>query len=238
MTLTASGPPPVDLRTVSLPAHMAVGWALVLATLALVGFRVPAADMKIGESYLIFFFHFPSAINCLNLFFFAGLASIYHLWRHTPGSDLWAASAVEVGILACTVTLVTGSIWAKAAWGEWWVVSDPRLMSVAIMFLTYLGYVALRSAVEEPLKRARFSAVFGSIAMLNIFVVYFSVRVFPVENHPMKVELADPSMRLTQWLGAGAFLVLYTAIWRLRFRLLRAHEEVERLDVEISAVRP
>jgi heme exporter protein C len=238
MTLTASGPPPVDLRTVPLPAHMAVGWALVLATLALVGFRVPAADMKIGESYLIFFFHFPSAINCLNLFFFAGLASIYHLWRHTPGSDLWAASAVEVGILACTVTLVTGSIWAKAAWGEWWVVSDPRLMSVAIMFLTYLGYVALRSAVEEPLKRARFSAVFGSIAMLNIFVVYFSVRVFPVENHPMKVELADPSMRLTQWLGAGAFLVLYTAIWRLRFRLLRAHEEVERLDVEISAVRP
>ena len=238
MSLTAAGPPPMDLRTVPLPGHMALGWVLVIATLALVGFRVPAADVKIGESYLIFFFHFPSAINCLNLFFFAGLASIYHLWRRTPGSDLWAASAVEVGVLACIVTLVTGSIWAKAAWGEWWVVSDPRLMSVAIMFLTYLGYLALRSAVEEPLKRARFCAVFGSIAMLNIFVVYFSVRVFPVENHPMKVEMVHPAMRLTQWFGAGAFLVLYTAFWRLRFRLLRAREDVERLDVEISAVRP
>jgi heme exporter protein C len=232
------GRPAGDSPLLPLPIHIGLGWALVIYTLSLVGFRVPSAEAVIGESYLIFFFHFPSAINCLNLFFFAGIASMYHLWRRTPGSDLWAASAVEVGVLACTVTLVTGSIWAKAAWGEWWVVSDPRLMSVAIMFLTYLGYLALRSAVDEPLKRARFSAVFGSIAMLNIFIVYFSVRIFPVENHPMKVEMAHSSMRLAQWIGAGAFLVLYTGLWRLRYRLLRAREEVERLDVELSAVRP
>ena len=82
---------------VPLEAHAGLGWILVIATLACVGFWVPPAEKEIGESYLIFFFHFPSAINCLNFFFFGGVASAYYLIRRTPGSDLWAASAVEVG---------------------------------------------------------------------------------------------------------------------------------------------
>ena len=131
-------------------------WLLVVATLGLVGYWVPPREKVLGESYLIFYFHFPSAINCMNMFVFAGVASAFHLVRRTPKSDLWAASAVEVGVLACTITLVTGSIWAKAAWGIWWSVTDPRLMSVAIMWLTYLAYLALRGTIDEPVKRGRF----------------------------------------------------------------------------------
>lgn len=210
--------------------HATLGWVLVIATLALVGFWIPPADRIIGESYLIFFFHFPSAINCLNLFLLAGAFSAVHLVRKRPQSDLAAAAAVEVGILATTVTLVTGSIWAKAAWGVWWEVRDPRLMSVAIMWLTYLGYWALRMTIDEPEKRGRFCAVFGVIAAVNVPAVYFSIRVLGRMQHPMEVALSETSMVVTRWFGAGAFLILYLAFWRMRYRVLRAADRMNRME--------
>ena len=114
-----------------LQIHFVLGWLLVVGTLALIGFYVPGKDRTIGESYLIFFFHFPSAMNCLNFFFFSGILSLIYLVSGKRSLDHWAATAAEVGVLACTITLVTGSIWAKAAWGHWWVITDPRLMTVA-----------------------------------------------------------------------------------------------------------
>ncbi|MCH2375667.1 MAG: cytochrome c biogenesis protein [Planctomycetes bacterium] len=217
----------------SLLIHFLIGWLLVGVTLAMVGFYVPGSDETIGSSYLIFFFHFPSAINCLNLFLFSGALSLLYLRGQQPRWDLWAASAAEVGVLACTVTLVTGSIWAKAAWGIWWSMTDPRLMSVAVMWLTYLSYLALRSTIDEPVKRARFCAVFGVIACLNVPIVHFSIRVLGKENHPMEVDLGATSMIVTRWFGAMAFFVLYTAFWRLRYRVAHfrdlTHQFEERL---------
>ena len=71
-----AGAAPDRIRVLPLPFHLTIGWALVLVTLYYVGFVVPPAEVKLGSSYLIFFFHFPSAINCLNLFFFGGLGSV------------------------------------------------------------------------------------------------------------------------------------------------------------------
>ena len=196
--------------------HLLVAWALVIVTLALIGFYIPPKEKTLGESYLIFFFHFPSAMNCLNFFFFGGICSAVYLVKRSPGWDHWATSAIEVGVLACTVTLVTGSIWAKAAWGKWWVINDPRLMSVAVMWLTYLAYLALRATMDEPEKRARFCAVFGVLATLNVPMVYFAIKWLGKTSHPMTVSLGDPSMVQTRWLGAFAFFVLYCAFWRMR----------------------
>jgi heme exporter protein C len=216
---------------VPLPEHLIAGWALVVVTLWFVGFWVPPSEEKIGESYLIFFFHFPSAVNGLNLFLLAGVLSLAYLVRRRPALDLWAASAVEVGLLATTVTLVTGSIWAKVAWGIWWSVSDPRLMSVAFMWLMYLGYVALRSTLEEAGKRAQFCAVFGALATLNVPVVLFSIRVLGAEHHPpMAVTMSETSMVVTRWFGVAAFFVLYTALWRLRHLVLEVAERKKKLE--------
>ncbi|MBI4604766.1 MAG: cytochrome c biogenesis protein CcsA [Planctomycetes bacterium] len=222
--------PRLDAWPIPIRLHLALGWALVIATLGLIAFHVPPAVKDIGESYLIFFFHFPSAVNCLLFFVIAGGISLYHLARSTPGSDQWAASAVEVGVLGCTVTLVTGSIWAKAAWSIWWDATDPRLMTVAIMWLTYVGYLALRSTIDEPTRRARFSAAFGVIAAVNVPLVYFAIQWFGVAHHPMNVDLAAREMVLTRWFGAGAFFVLYTALWRLRRGVHAAAYEVGRIE--------
>lgn len=218
------------MRFFPLPFHLLLAWAGVVSTLALIGFYVPSAEKTIGASYLIFFFHFPSAVNCLNLFVVAGIVSAVFLVRRTPHLDMLAATCVEVGVLACSVTLLTGSIWARAAWGVFWDARDPRLMTVAIMWLTYVGYLALRGTIDEPGKRALFSAVFGVIAAVNVPIVYFSIQYFGQSHHPMNVDLGAFEMKLTRWLGALAFLILYTAFWRMRYAVHRDRFDAQRLE--------
>lgn len=230
----------------SLQLHNALGWVLVLVTLALVAFWIPAqvydpntgAPAIGGASYLIFFFHFPSAVNCLNLFMFAGVLAAIDLiqGQRNPRTDLRTLAAVEVGVLACTVTLVTGSIWAKAAWNMFWDFRDMRLMTVAVMWFTYVGYLALRACVDEDAKRARFSAVFAVIAAINAPVVYYSIKIFGKVSHPMpdREIMSGFDLKFTRWFGALAFLILYLALWRLRYRLHWARRESERLDEALA----
>ncbi len=220
-------------RTIFSIACWTLGWLLVLNTLRLMAFKVPGTEEKLGGSYLIFFFHFPSAVNCLLFFGMAGLASIAYLVEQSPNADHFAVAGVEVGILGCTITMVTGSIWAKAAWGVFWVWDDPRLMTVAIMWFTYLAYLAFRSSIDSPTQRARFAAVFATIAMANIFLVWFSIHLFGQNRHPMKVEF-DPSMVKTMWFGALAFFVLYLGFWFHRFRIARLRAEAHRLEEKLT----
>lgn len=210
--------------------HFLLGWILVVATLGLVGFWLPPSEKTIGESYLIFFFHFPSAVTCLTIFLMAGGYAVAHLIGKRATTDLATASGVEVGLLACTVTLVTGSIWARAAWGIWWDATDPRLMSVAILWLTFAAYVVLRANIEEPVQRGRFCSAFAAVAALNVFFVYFAIRMFGQSHHPMDIALGERSMVVTRWFGAFSFFVLYTAFWRLRYGVLTAGHEARSLE--------
>jgi heme exporter protein C len=218
----------------TLKLHYLIGWSLALVTLALMAFYVPLRENILGQSYLIFFYHFPSAINCLLFFGLAGVLSGLYLATGSAEADHGALAAVEVGILGCTITIVTGSIWAKAAWGRFWVWQDPRLMTVAVMWFTYLGYLFLRASVDSPVQRRLFAAVFGVIGAVNIPLVWFSIRWFGHISHPMSVDLV-PQMRTTMWFGALAFLVLYTAFWRSRARLARLREETARLEETFAA---
>ena len=220
-----------------------LGWILVLVTLAFVGFWVPPEEKILGSSYLIFFFHFPSAINCMNLFVIGGVFSFLCLLNKNSclklsatSCDLWAASAIEVGMLACTITLVTGGIWARAAWGEWdtWVINDPRLMSVYFMWLTYAAYLALRSSMDQGKRRELYCAVFGILASINVPVVYYAIRIFGKENHPMSLTLNTTSMKVTQWFGWASFLVLYIGLVRLRRNYYQRCRQLDRLQEEFN----
>ncbi len=213
--------------------HMTIGWWGVIGILGMIGFWVPSADAKIGESYLIFFFHFPSAISCMVLFVASGVASATFLATRSSRWDWLASGLVQVGVLACTITLVTGSIWAKAAWGVWWDMTDPRLMTVAIMWLTYIAYLALRLAIDDPVKRARFGAVFGVLACVNVPLVHFAIKLLGKAHHPMDVELGETSMLWTRWLGAAAFIILYGAFTRLAFRVEKYSETLGRMDEKL-----
>jgi heme exporter protein C len=213
-----------------------LGWAMVIVTLSFVGFWVPQEERQLGSSYLIFFFHFPSALNCMEFFLLGGVFSAIYLRNKNPSMDLWAVASIEVGMLACTVTLVTGGIWARAAWGEWdtWVINDPRLMSVYFMWLTYAAYLALRSSMDQGKRRELYCAVFGILASINVPVVYYAIRIFGKENHPMSLTLNTTSMKVTQWFGWAAFLVLYIGLIRLRRNYYQRCRQLDKLQEEFN----
>jgi heme exporter protein C len=213
-----------------------LGWAMVIITLSFVGFWVPQEERQLGSSYLIFFFHFPSALNCMEFFLLGGVFSAIYLRNKSPSMDLWAVSFIEVGMLACTITLVTGGIWARAAWGEWdtWVINDPRLMSVYFMWLTYAAYLALRSSMDQGKRRELYCAVFGLLASINVPVVYYAIRIFGKENHPMSLTLNTTSMKVTQWFGWASFLVLYIGLVRLRRNYYQRCRQLDRLQEEFN----
>jgi heme exporter protein C len=213
-----------------------LGWAMVITTLSFVGFWVPQEERQLGSSYLIFFFHFPSALNCMEFFLLGGVFSAIYLRNKSPSMDLWAVSFIEVGMLACTITLVTGGIWARAAWGEWdtWVINDPRLMSVYFMWLTYAAYLALRSSMDQGKRRELYCAVFGILASINVPVVYYAIRIFGKENHPMSLTLNTTSMKVTQWFGWASFLVLYIGLVRFRRNYYQRCRQLDRLQEEFN----
>ncbi len=217
-------------------ANNLLGWAMVILTLYFVCYWVPQEERQLGSSYLIFFFHFPSALNCMEFFLLGGVFSAIYLRNKSPSMDLWAVSSIEVGMLACTITLVTGGIWARAAWGEWdtWVINDPRLMSVYFMWLTYAAYLALRSSMDQGKRRELYCAVFGILASINVPVVYYAIRIFGKENHPMSLTLNTTSMKVTQWFGWASFLVLYIGLVRLRRNYYQRCRQLDRLQEEFN----
>lgn len=138
------------------------------------------------NNFKIFYFHLPIAISAYLSFFIVFISSIMYLRTKEQKWDIRALSAAEVGIVFAVLTLATGSIWAKSAWGYYWVLEDIRLTTSMILFFIYISYLMVRQAVEEPEKRARLSAVFGIVGFLSVPISFLSVR-FYVLAHPCVV---------------------------------------------------
>ncbi len=214
-------------------ALAALGALLVLNWMVVTS--IPFAVAKIGSSYLIFFYHLPAAISMGLLYTALLVFSIAYLRTKRAVWDRRARAAAGVGFAANMVLLVTGSTWAKAAWNAWWVWTDPRLMSAAVMSLIYVGYLMLQGAVEEPQRRRQISAVYGILAFVNLPVVHYSIQWFGQTQHPMQFDaLSDASVVSTKYFAEFAFFLLYAALFRWSFdRLTRT----ERLEDALQRVR-
>jgi heme exporter protein C len=214
-------------------AHALGAMALLAALNWLATTYVPFAVEGIGSSYLIMYYHVPSAIVTTLLYGFVCLVSILFLVTRNRLWDRLARAYVAAGLLANAVTLLTGSVWAKAAWNHWWDWRDPRLTSVAIMFLMYVGYVALNASVDDEEKRPRYAAVYGILAAVNIPIVKKAIEWFGMASHPQKVG-TGPEITATWTFGILAFLAFYTAIaqWKLHRDGVR-----ERVEAALGRVR-
>lgn len=219
---------PTPPRTAGFAAHAGLALAGLAILHLLLARYVPFSIQQIGSSYQIFFYHFASAINTFLLYTVVLVASIAYLSTQRPRWDRIAHATCEVGVLANAILLVTGSTWAKAAWNTWWVWDDPRLMTAAVMSLTYLGYLVLQNTIETPERRRTYAAVLGILAFLNIPIVHFSIRTLGETSHPLRLSsLSDPEIRLTRWFGVLAFLVFFTLLCRWEYARRAALEEVE-----------
>ena len=192
-------------------------------------------DAMLGAAQKIFYVHVPAAIA--GLYIACGLlavASIGYLWIKDERLDRLAEASAEVGLLFMGVVLVTGPIWARTSWGTWWA-WEARITSTLFLWLLVLGYLVLRGAVESAESRARLSAVMGSLAALLVPFIHLTVRLFrgmhpgPVVLKPEKPSL-PPEMAITFGLASVAFILLFFALLRMRFRwagLRNAQAELE-----------
>ncbi len=211
--------------------------AVALVLVAIVYVRALAftpEEATQGLAQKIFYIHAPSAWVAFLAFGIVGVCSVLYLVMKDPRLDLFAASSAEVGTVFTTVVLITGPIWGKEIWGAWWT-WDARLTSTLFLYFIYLAYLVLRTAVEEPGRRARYSAVLGILGALLVPFIHVSVYLFrtlhpmPVVLRPGKPELPG-SMLETLLLSFVVFTILYAALLLRRYawaRLVEARAETE-----------
>ena len=213
---------------------------LIALYLALV-YAPPAANL-VGTAQIaqrIFYFHVPSAWVGFLAFFVTFVASIAYLWKGGRQWDILALSSVEIGLVFTTMVVFTGPLWAKPTWGVWWVWSDPKLSTVAVLWLIYFAYLMLRNTVEDEARRARLAAVVGIVGFLDVPLVFGAVRWWGQSvAHPIVFGtggLSDSPRMLTAFLFClGTFTILYVVLLIQRVRLEKMRHEVERLKSRIT----
>jgi len=221
----------------------ALGGAMVIVLLlaaAYAAFFIAPTDIKQGLVYRILFLHVPSAWTGLTAFFICFVANLMYVWRRTPRWDWLGISAAEVGLAFTTVVLITGPIWAHPVWGIWWT-WDARLTSTFVLWLLYVSYLLLRTLVEEPDRRALFSALFGIFAFIDVPLVFGSIRWWRTQ-HPQPIVMGEPGSGLdpTMWnvlrFSWLAMLGLMTLLLLARYRLeaMRGDLEILRREAETT----
>lgn len=209
--------------------------ALVLIAFYLALFHAPT-ERTMGDVQRIFYFHVPSAMMAFLGFGIVMIASIGYLARESVRWDAVAQAGAEVGIVFCTITLLTGPVWARSAWGVWWT-WDARLSTTLILWLLFVAYLMLRSYMREDVRMRRFSAVLGILGALDVPIVYFSVRWWRTQ-HPTTFITErgglHPDMSTTLRVSMIAIVVLFIALFlkRLTLENLRNRRELLRAEVE------
>ncbi len=194
---------------------------LIAYGLYLTFFEAPP-DYQQGETVKIMFIHVPSAWISMLAYSLIALSALGVLiWRH-PLADLSAKAAAPIGATFTFIVLVTGSLWGKPMWGTYWV-WDARLTSMLILFLLYLGLIALRQAIEDPGRAARATAILALVGAVNLPIIKFSVDWWNTLHQPASVlrvdgPTIDPSLLTPLFVMAGGFFALFVLLHLLAMR--------------------
>jgi heme exporter protein C len=182
----------------------------------------------------IFYFHLPSWIAMFAAFFIVLIGNVAYLTSRSPKWDWLAVAGAEVGVVCCTIGLITGPLWGKPAWGIWWT-WDARLTSTFILWLVYIAYLLLRDMIEDAERRARISAVFGLFAFLDVPMVYVSNRFWRTQ-HPTPVFFGGPGSGIDPTMGKVLLLCVIAVLGVMTLLLLDRYR-IERLRHELGELR-
>jgi heme exporter protein C len=216
-------PPP---RTSVWLALVSFGAVIAAQTYAIL---TSPAEGDMGHLQKIMYVHVPAAWMTFLSFFVVLVFSVRYMWKRRERDDLIAASAAEVGATFNGLTLMLGMIWGRPAWGVWWV-WDARLTSTLVLFLIFVGYLALRAFVDDPDQRARWSAAVGAIGALNVPIVYMSVKWWrTLHQPPSSPATLDPAYTTGLRLNAIALLLVMIYFIRRRYEIARLERAVEHM---------
>jgi heme exporter protein C len=214
----------------------------MLLAIGMIIFYLPDMKGASGEtldmSFRIFYFHMPIAITSYLAFTVVFVSSILFLRTGKYNYDILSRSAAEVGVIFAFLVLATGSIWAKATWGWYWV-WEPRLTTSLALFLVYVAYIVLRQAVDGADKRARLASVFGILGFISVPLSFLSIRLWR-SAHPLMFGdtsgsggggLEGTSLQLTLLVNVIAFVLLFIALVVYKMR----NEMMEEMSDELRA---
>jgi heme exporter protein C len=197
--------------------------AIVTALGLYLGWQAPP-DYQQGETVRIMYIHVPSAwawlaLGIYTLMAVAALGTL--VWRH-PLADVAAKAAAPIGAAFCLLTLATGALWGRPMWGAYWV-WDARLTSVLVLFLLYLGVLALWRAVDDPLRAGRAAAILALVGFINVPIVKFSVDWWNTLHQPASVFRLDgptihPALLTPLFVTAAGFALLFVALFLAAMR--------------------
>jgi heme exporter protein C len=217
---------------------LSVATVVTLATaMALVFFYAPL-DADQGFVQKIFYIHVPMAIVALCGFVAGGVMAIRHLRSGDPSWDMRSYVAIHLSIILGVGVLVTGSIWAKASWGHWWVWDEPVLVSFLVVFLLYCTYYPLRFAIEDPERQARYASVFAIAAGAFVPLNFIAVRLAEAYTHPRVLSQTGGDlpgdMRLTFLVSLLAMALLFVTLWKLELTAKHASMQLKRLKRRLA----
>ena len=211
---------------------------LMAASLALVFFYAPN-DADQGFVQKIFYVHVPLAIVALCGFVAGGIMAIGYLRSGDRAWDARSYVAIHMSIIFGVAVLITGAIWAKAAWGHWWVWDEPVLVSFLVVFLLYCVYYPLRFSIEDPDRQARYSSVFAIAAGAFVPINFAAVRMAEAFTHPRVLSQTGGSMpgdmRLTFLVSIIAVTLLFVTLWKLELTGKHASMQLKRLRRRLEA---
>ena len=204
-----------------------VPWLTALVVILLgaglyLSFFVAPPDYQQGETVRIMFIHVPAAWLALFGYTVIAMAALGTLiWRH-PLADVAAKTAAPIGTTFTFIALVTGSLWGKPMWGTYWV-WDARLTSMLVLFLLYLGLIALWQAIEEPGRAGRAAAILALVGVINVPIIKFSVDWWNTLHQPASVfrpggPTIDPSLLTPLFVMAVAFTALFVLLHLIAMR--------------------
>jgi heme exporter protein C len=210
---------------------------LIVGAFALVFFYAPN-DADQGFIQKIFYLHVPLAIVALGGFVAGGIYGLLYLRDGSRAHDLRSYVAIHLSLILGLAALITGSIWAKAAWGHWWIWEEPTLVSFLIVFLLYACYQPLRFSIDDPERQARTASVFAVVAGAFVPLNFLAVRMAESFSHPRVLSATGGSMpgemRLTFLVSLIGMTVLFITLWKYELTSKQASMQLRALKRRLA----
>jgi heme exporter protein C len=221
------------LRENPLASLAALTALLVAVAVGLIFFYVPT-DADQGYSQRIFYIHVPVAITAYACFGWGAWKALLHLWKREPSADLESYVAIHQGVIFGSLTLITGSLWAKISWGHWWLWSESQLVLFLVLFLFYGAYFMLRYSIEPGPARANMCAVYALFGVVLIPISFLAIRLANQLIHPVVFTLQGPQMADSMF---ATFCVALAAMLALAATLYGVELAGKRLDARLRELR-
>jgi heme exporter protein C len=214
----------------------------VLLFLGALGMVFLYAPLEATMNYVqkIFYFHIANAWVGMLGFIAAAVAGVIYLVKHDQKWDIIELAAVEISLVFFLIAIIAGSIWARPTWGAYWT-WEPRLTTAAILEMVYIAYLLLRQGIDDPDRRARFSAVYTLVGAISVPITFFSIRLFRT-IHPVVIGSNSSAttgsfdmtskMLITMFFALFAFSVIFVDLFWHRIRLGQLAQQVEQLKLE------